>query len=245
MEKDRFDEVSKDMIASERQKNGIGTLGEKTLHAILKNYYEPKIENQEIRMNGYVADIVNEHGIIEIQTRSFDKLRRKLDVFLELQPVTIVYPIPYIKWLKWVDNETGEVQKPRKSTRKGTPYMIFPELYKIKSYLSHPNINLCIVMLNLEEIKILNGWSRDKKRGAEKVDRIPTEIVEEIMVTSRSEYLKLIPDELIEPFTSKDYKEATKLSLSVAQTALNVLYSVGAVKRVGKDGRLYLYERVR
>jgi hypothetical protein len=243
MEQDRFKEVTKECVTSERAKNGIGTLGEKSLHAILKNYYEPDKLNQEIRMNGYVADIVNENGIIEIQTRSFDKLRKKLEVFLEIKPVTIVYPVPYIKWLKWIDEETGEVKNPRKSPRKGNPYVIFPELYKIKNYLTHPNLNLCIVLLNMEELKLLNGWSKDKKRGAKKVDRIPTEIVDEIYVTTNDEYQKLIPYTLKEQFTSKDYKAEAKISLSASQTALNVLYSVGAVKRVGKTGNSYIYER--
>ena len=97
------------IIGTDRERSGIGTLGEKTLHAVLKNYFEPHKENQEIRIGSFIADIVNENGVIEIQTRQFNKLLRKLENFLEYCNVTIVYPIPQIKYLSWIDTETGEI----------------------------------------------------------------------------------------------------------------------------------------
>lgn len=38
-------------------------------------------------------------------------MRKKLSVFLEKYPVTIVYPIPHNKWLYWIDEDTEEVYK--------------------------------------------------------------------------------------------------------------------------------------
>ena len=81
------------------EKKGIGTLGEKTLHHTLKNYFEPNKEKQEVRIKTYYADIYNEKGIIEIQTQQFYRLRGKLKVFLKEYPVTLVYPVPGKKWL--------------------------------------------------------------------------------------------------------------------------------------------------
>ena len=238
-----FNKACDKVINVEREKNGIGTLKEKPLHAILKHYFEPNEDNHEIRTGRYVADIYNESGIIEIQTGNFNKLRGKLSVFLEQKPVTLVYPIPYTKWIIWMDEEKKEMTKRRKSPKTGSPYMVFRELYKIKDYLLHPNFNLCIVMLNTEEFKILNGWSKDKKKGATKLEQIPIKLVEELYIHEKEEYKKLIPDSLGTTFLSKDYKRATHLSLPNAQTALNVLYYVGAVKRVGKVGNAYIYER--
>ncbi len=238
-----FQQTCDKIIDSKRTDNGIGTLGEKTVHAILKNYLVTDESCHEIKIGGFYADMVNENGIIEIQTRSFDKLRKKLEIFLELSSVTIVYPIPYTKWLRWVNEETGEISPPRKSPKSGTPYMIFPELYKIKNYLLHPNLRLHIILMNLEEYRFLNGWSKDKKKGSSRCDRIPTELVQEITIQDRSEYNKLIPITLPETFTSKDYKTASGLQLRDAATALNILYYVGAVKRIGKKGQAYLYSR--
>lgn len=238
-----FQQACDQVIDSIREGTIIGTLGEKTVHAVIKNYLSPDISCQEIKIGKYYADIVNEKGIIEIQTRGFDKLRRKLDVFLELQPVTIVYPIPYIKWLRWVNEETGEISPPRKSPKSGTPYMIAPELYKIKNYLLHPNLRLHIILINLEEYRFLNGWSKDKKKGSTRSDRIPTGLIDELTIQNLSEYSKLIPSSLIDDFTVKDFKKASGLHEKDAATALNILYHVGAVQRIGKKGRAYLYTR--
>ena len=101
MDREKFRNACDKVINHERQRNGIGTLGEKTLHAVLKNYYEPFGENQEIKIGGYVADIVGENGVIEIQTRNFNKLLKKLEAFLEFCDVTVVYPMPALKYLRW------------------------------------------------------------------------------------------------------------------------------------------------
>ena len=131
----RFEQARNKIIGVDRQRLGIGTLSEKTVHAILKNYYEPDEDNQEIPIENYVADIYTDGQIIEIQTRNFNVMRDKLKAFLPLYPVTIVYPIPREKWLIWIDEETGELSTRRKSPKKGNPYMVFSELYKIKMFL--------------------------------------------------------------------------------------------------------------
>lgn len=243
MNQDLFQQACDKVLDNIREGTGIGTLSEKTTHAILKNYLSPDVTCHEIKVGSFYADIVNDNGITEIQTRSFDKLRRKLEVFLDILPVTIVYPIPCRKWLRWVNEESGEISAPRKSPKQGTPYMIAPELYKIKAYLLNPNLKLHIIMLDLEEYRFLNGWSLDKKKGSSRCDRIPSRISEEIFINNLSDYHKLIPPNLPEEFTSKDYKKASGLSLNAAVTALNILNHVEAVKRVGKKGKAYLYKR--
>lgn len=243
MDKQIFQKICDEVIGQRQGTNGIGTLGEKTVHSVLKSYFSPESINHEIKVGGFVADICTGHEIIEIQTRNFDKLRRKLHTFLEAAPVTIVYPIPSTKWIRWVNPQTGEISPPRKSPRKGTPYTIFPELYKIKDFLLDKNFNIHIVMINLEEYKYLDGWSTDKKKGSTRCDRIPTELVDEIIISRVSDYQLLIPELLGTQFSSKEYKNAAKISLHAAQTALNILYYVGAINRIGKKGNSYLYER--
>lgn len=243
MNSDLFRLAVDTVIDNKKLNMGIGTLGEKTVHAVLKNYLEPDTSYHEIKINNYYADIYSNHNIIEIQTSNFNKLRRKLSVFLDLAPVTIVYPIPATKYLRWVNIATGEVSSPRKSPKKGSPYMVFPELYKIKEFLSHPNLRLHIILLDIEEYKLLDGWSQDKKKGATKSDKIPLAISNEVYIGNLSDYSKLIPEFLTQTFTSKDYKKETGLLKSHANLALNVLHSLGTIKRVGKDGRFYIYSR--
>lgn len=238
-----FAQACNKVIDQQRTTGGIGTLGEKTVHAVLKDYLSPDHTFQEIKVGNYYADIMNENKIIEIQTRQFNVLRNKLNLFLTLKPVTIVYPVPFTKWLRWINDETGEISAPRKSPKVGTPYMIFPELYRIKNYLLHPNINFHIILMDLEEYRFLNGWSKDKKKGSTRSDRIPIQLVDEIIIESPCDYSKLIPAELTNEFTTMDYQKSSRLSRSQSVLALNILHHVGAVKRVGKKGRAYLYSR--
>lgn len=237
-----FESAKKKIIGVDRQRFGIGTLSEKTIHAILKNYYEPDEDKQEIPIEKYVADIYADGEIIEIQTRQFNKMRDKLSAFLPLYPVTIVYPIPREKWIIWIDEESGELSKKRKSPVKGNPYIAFAELYKIKMFLKDPNLRLRFVLMDVEEYKLLNGWSRDKKKGASRYDRIPTELVEEIEINCLQDYMQFVPCEIDGEFTSKEFAKAAHIPVSLAQTVLNILYHVGILTRVGKNGSMYLYE---
>ena len=243
MDKQRFKDACESVISAERIRNGIGTLGEKTLHAVMKLYYEPNTDNHEIKVGTYVADIVNDNGIIEIQTRSFNTLRKKLAVFLEQSPVTVVYPLPKTKWLLWIDEQTGEVTKKRKSPKQGSILDAIPELYKIKPLLNHPNFRLRIILIDMEEYRYLNGWSDDKKRGSTRCDRIPVDIAEEVYFSSPEDYLQYIHDELHQSFTTRDYKKQTKTNLRNAQVTLHILHHIGTLKRVGKQGNSYVYER--
>lgn len=243
MDQKLFRKVCDEVIGREQALSGIGTLGEKTLHSVLKNYYEPDSLNHEIKIGGFVADIFNGQEITEIQTRSFDRLRKKIPVFLNHYPLTIVYPIPYIKWLRWVDPDSGEVSPPRKSPKRGNPYMVFPELYKIKNYLIMPNLRLKIILLNIEEYRLLNGWSEDKKKGSSRCERIPVEIVDEVYISGPADYRLLIPASLEDEFTSADFHKASGLSKNASSIAINILNYVGCIERTGKKSRSFLYKR--
>jgi hypothetical protein len=244
MDKQLFLQACNEVIGQQQGLNGIGTLSEKTVHSVLKYYISPNNLNHEIKVGGFVADICTGTEIIEVQTRQFNKLRRKLQTFLAFAPVTVVYPIPSTKWIRWVNPQTGEISPRRKSPKPGSPCSIFPELYKIKEYLVHPNLNLKIVMMDLEEYRFLDGWSQDKKKGSTRSDRIPTELVNELEISSDAAgYQVLIPEALEYEFTAKEFKKASGQSLEVSRTALNVLNYMGAVERIGKKGNTFIYRR--
>jgi len=246
MDKERFDRAIESTRQDKRQSKGIGVLGEKSLHAVVKRYMEPCPENHELKIDPYIADIVSEGGIIEIQTRSFEKLRGKLEAFLSAARVTVVYPIPHIRRISWIDPSTGETSGKRKSPKTGSFYDAFYELYKIRGLLAHPNLKILLLLVDVDDYRSLNGWGRDKKRGSSRLERIPTGLAGELAVgNGASGWDSLIPENLPEEFTSADYKIAAGLSLRDAQTALNVLYHVGAVVKVGSKGRMKLYQRAK
>lgn len=240
-EQTAFKQTAERIISGSRSGGGIGTLGEKTLHTVLKYYLEPDSAWHEVKVGPYVVDILGKSGIIEIQTRNFSNMRKKLEYLLADNRVTIVYPAVRQKWLSWIDPNTGEITKKRKSPKTGTPSAIFHELGRIKPLLKNPNLSLRVLLLDMEETRFLNGWSDDKKRGSHRCNRIPTKLAEDIDIRSVADYAKLLPPLLPTPFTSKDYQKAASISLRAAQTAINVLQYVGVVAHVGKQGRLFLY----
>lgn len=241
IDKERFERAKNRVIGMNRERQGIGTLSEKTVHAVLKNYYAPDTDMHEIPIANFVVDIYDGSEIVEIQTRSFNNMRRKLTAFLPEYPVTIVYPIPHVKWISWIDEETGEASPKRRSPKKGNPYQAFIELYKIRPFLKDANIRFRFDLIDMEEYRLLNGWSRDKKKGSDRFDRIPTEFVEEVCVDCREDYMQFIPYDIPEKFTAKQFAGCAKIPVRLAQTVLLIMTDLEIVERIGKEGRSYLY----
>ncbi len=240
-DQERFEKAKEKIIGKNRERNGIGTLAEKTVHAILKNYYEQDERKHEVPIEGSVADIFTGEEIIEIQTRNFDRMRPKLEKFLPLYPVTVIFPIPHVKKLIWIDEETGELSSPRKSPLKGSPYLAFPELYKIKPFLKEKNLHFKLILLDMEEYRLLNGWSRDKKKGSCRFDRVPVQLVEEVTIDCILDYMQFVPYELEGEFTVREFAKAAHIRRELARVVVHILAHLDILEMVGKKGREYLY----
>lgn len=243
MDQERFQAARRSALERTRGESGIGTLSEKALHATLKTYYEPDMESREVALGGFVADIVGEEGIIEIQTRGFDRLRDKLDAFLEATRVTVVYPVVKQRWLRWIDPETGEVSERKKSPKKGIPFDALPELYKIKPQMQHPNFRLRLVLLESTDYRYLDGYGKQRKIRSTRGERVPDALLGEMDLSRPSDYLALLPDTLEEPFTAEQLARVVRRPAAQARTAVNVLCALGVLERAGKAGRAYLYKR--
>ena len=231
-------------LVLERQKalDGIGTLSEKAVHSTLKQYFSRDLAKQEIKIGNYYADVYVNGHIFEIQTRQFHKLQHKLEFFLKDHPVTVVYPVTNTNYLRWITPATGEITPPKKSTRKGNPLQVFAELYRIRSFLSHPNFSLKIVLMDTEEYRMLDGYGKDKKKRASKCDKFPLKLVAEYDVETPADYMMLLPAELPDSFTAKEFAKLAKIPVPLAQTTLLLLSELQIVLRTGKQGNAYIYE---
>ena len=112
-----------------------------------------------------------------------------------------------VKKLLWIDPQTGEVSKPRKSPRKGVAQDVFRELYKIRPLLLHPNLSIRIAILEIEEYRCRAGWSADGKKGATRCDRIPSAFIQEIVINAPSDYRQLLPKTLPSPLWRRTIKK--------------------------------------
>ncbi len=241
---ERFQAACETVLGKQRARSGIGTLSEKTLHAILKCYYEPHQENHEIKIGKYVADIVGENGIVEIQTAQFGSMREKLNSFLEVCPVTVVHPVPVKRKLIWIDRDSGAFSQPRTAPCKDFRADIFAELSHIPDLLLHPNLSFCFPLLEMEEYRYLNKKDKNPKRHASRCDKIPSALTGEILLRSKSDFYAYIPELLPERFTSSIFAKTAKCAISTARVMLYVLYHIGITERVGKQGNGFLYRIV-
>ena len=242
---DLFEKARTNCLGRTKGYLGIGTYSEKTVHATLKYYYAPDEKYHEIRIGKNIADICNCGEIYEIQSKSFHLLRSKLNAFLPNYEVTVIYPVPVSKFIRYVNPETGEILPPKKSSRKANLYTIIPELYSIKKYLGDSHLHFILCFMETEEYKMLDGYSKDKKRGGTKTDRIPLKILGEYHINSKKDYLGFLPpDDAVDynNFTTKDLSAAYCIPLDVARILVNILSEVGIIEKTGSENRYYTYK---
>lgn len=218
----------------------IGSLNEKPLHASLKEWYRRPGDRVEEPLDGFVIDLWREGTLIEIQTRSFSSMRRKLDSLVDNYPLRLVHPVPATKWIVKLD-ERGEMVSRRRSPKRGIPADVCAELVSFPSLLSHPNFTLEVAMVESEEIRrpdAKRGWRRG---GYAVVEQRLVDVVTTTLLALPGDLLGLIPDHLPEPFTTADLAAAMGRSRHQAQEVAYCLRVSGAVDVVGRDRRGILY----
>lgn len=236
MDKLRFAAARKKLL-DEHRRDGIGTLSEKTLHAVLKEYYGGGDESKEIPIGGFVADAVSEDGVIEIQTRALYRLERKLEAFLPLCRVTVVYPIEERKYLMAIDPESGELISRRLSPKKQNVWHGIAELYGIRKYLKDENITVRFPVLTVEETRIPAAGRRVKK-----LDKLPVDMTDEIVISCPGDIMSLLPDGLPESFTSAEFAKLCRVNKDTAGKCIRTLAVLDIISECGKRSRSKLWK---
>lgn len=240
MDRARFEQACRQVMEGQRELCGIGTLGEKTLHAAIKQYLQPDPALREVKIGRHVVDILEGDRITEVQTRGFSALRPRLDAFLSHYQVEVVYPVARRKWLRWIDAQ-GEVSEPRRSPKLGQPMDICYELCRLPRAVGREGLSFRILLIDMEEYRLLDGWGRDGKRGSSCYERIPLSLEGEFLLRGREDLLALLPDGLPETFTVHDLQKSCKRSENFARKMKDVLEKGGAIQRCGRQGRKLLY----
>ena len=236
-----FEAARDKVIGINRERTKIGTLSEKSQHAILKYYFVPDSDSHEIKLGSFYADAVGEDGIVEVQTRAAYRLKKKLMYFLAVSDVTLVMPCVYERRLMWIDPETGEQTEGRKSTKKGRLCELFHELYGIVDLLDNPRLHICVMQMNVTDYKLLNGYGEKKKIKAQKFDRIPDEIVRELYLNTPEDYLELLPDMPEGEFTAAEAAKAAKMKSQMTYSMIHVLEKMNLAEECGVRGRAKVY----
>lgn len=217
----------------------IGTLSEKGLHADIKEFLAEPGDKIEHGVYGYVADIFRDGRIIEIQTRNFGAMRKKLTHLLGYYPVHLVHPIAVERMILWQDRDGKQIRK-RKSPKHGRPIDIFKELVYIRDLVMHPNLTFEILMTR-EEVIRRQDPKRRKWNGWYVYDRRLVEVVERIELSSYTDFRKLLPEDLNLPFTNKELAAKLECSYHLAVTITYTMKRMGMIREVGKRGNTILY----
>ena len=238
-----FYKITYEMTMAEHERFNIGTYKEKKLHKILKLCLEPDPAFHEIPCAGFIADIKKEDSIIEIETSGFTGLRDKLAAYLPEYHVTLVYPMAASRSISWIDPDTGAITQKRRSPKKENVYDLLFECIYIADFLTHPNLTILGVCLEMEEYRLLDGWSHDKKKGSHRYERIPIDIYDTICLHGKESYAARIPESCRDDFTVSAFREAAKINEYTARAILKVLQKTGVIVQSGKKGRCLLYSR--
>lgn len=216
---------------------------ESSLHAALKDRYTRPGDLQEVQVGGYFIDVVSGDTLIEIQTGNFTHLKDKLSALLDAHPVLLVHPIAVEKWIVRLPAEGDTPLDRRKSPKRGRLEDLFLELVRIPHLVNHPNFALEVVLVQEEEIRRDDGKGSWRRRGWSILDRRLLDVVGSVRLRSALDFNAFLPDDLPEPFTSRQLARAMGAPGYLANKALYCLRLIGLVEVTGKQKRAYLYTR--
>lgn len=247
----------------------IGTLREKRMHAAIKRYlcddeacHERSVpdflatEDADGKPRRVVADILTEGDILEVQTGGFHPLREKIAYYLAHTPyhVTVVHPIPAVRYLSWIDPTDGHIISRRKSPKRGRVRDVARELYWLSEYVGDPRFSIRLLLVELEEYRLADGWSRDGKRGSNRYERFPTALLGDVMLASAADYAAyFLPPALCDrtdgegipiPFTAAEYAKASGIRGRATYSMLRLLCTLGLLEQTEKIGRSQGYRVV-
>jgi len=228
----------------QKASSGIGTLNEKPLHEALKQWCAQPGDAFEVSVDGFVVDIVRGDLLIEIQTRNFGAIRKKLEKLLVHHRVRLVYPIPCVKWIiKQPDDEDSPVSR-RKSPGHRAFENIFDELVSFPQLLMNPNFSLELLLIEEEEVRRYDGARGWRRRGWVTHERRLLRVVEQRILLAPDDIAGFMPPGLAEPFTTSDLAAAITRSRRLAQKMVYCLRLTGCITPVGKRANSILYCRL-
>jgi hypothetical protein len=218
-------------------------MSETSLHAALKKIYAGENGLTEATVGPFLVDVLHDQEIIEIQTRNFAALVPKLTYLLPTYRVRLVHPIAETKWIITHLPESPLNPRRRRSPARGQAAQILAELSPIADLLSHPNLVVETIPLEVEEYRAADGKGSWRRKGISIQDRRLVRILNQHQLEFPAGYLDLIPANLPFHFTRQDFARLTRLSSGRAAKALYFLRRLNLITIAGKKGRAFLYQR--
>jgi len=216
-------------------------MNEYSLHSAIKNWYSLPGDEIEVRIDDFIVDIVRETLLIEIQTKNFSAIKKKLTKLLENHEVRLVYPIPQLKWIVYV-TESGEIVRRRKSPKKGRLFDLFYELVRTPNLIKEANFSLEVLMIEEEEVRCNDGKGSWRRRGVSIKDRKLMNVNSKTLFRNEKDFLNFLPSDLTKPFTNRTLAKLNGVSINLARKITYCLRKMGTITTVGKKGKELIFE---
>ncbi len=240
---ENLEKVSKANMSSKQQNTTrkISTLNEKPLHESLKQWYTKPGDMLETSVDGFIVDIVRGDLLIEIQTKNFSAIRRKLDKLTIHHPVRLVFPVPCEKWIIRLAGNGNDTISRRRSPRRGAFVDVFEELIYLPELLLNPNFSIEILLIHEEEVRQydrIRGWRR---RGWVTHERKLLKVIEQKILETPADLRSFVPSTLIQPFTVAELSASLAIPRRLAQKMAYCLRLMGCITPAGKRTHAILY----
>ncbi len=231
-------------VESKDASHAISTLNEGPLHAALKEWYAQPGDATEVLVDGFLIDVVRDGLLIEIQTRGFSPLKRKLAKLAQSHRVRLVYPIACEKWIvRMKGRRSKKVLGRRKSPKRGAVEDVFAELVAFPALCAHPDFSIEVLLTQEEEVRRQYPDRAWRRRGWVTEERRLLDVVERHVFGTPADFAALLPDELAEPFDTAGLAGAVDCPRWLAQKAAYCMREMGVLEPVGKRGNAVLYSR--
>lgn len=222
------------------ENKGINLQNESNLHMAIKKWYMTEGDRLEVKVGKSIVDILRGDLVIEIQLRNFYAIKNKIVKLTAEHKVRLVYPIPFIKWIVYIDDK-GVILSKRKSPKKGDLFVLFDELMRMPDLVNNENFEIEVLFIEEEEIRSDDGMGSWRRKGVSILNRNFICVHKTALLKNRKDFLMFIPNDIKVPFTTKTYSEKMNITIRKSRKVIYCLKKMGLIKQVGKSRNLILY----
>jgi hypothetical protein len=159
-----------------------------------------------------------------------------------LGPVRLIHPVIVKKTIEVFDTR-GNLLSRRKSPRKGSIWNLFEELLYAPELALLPNLTIEAVLIDAVERRIDDGKGSWRRRGVSIADRALEIWRESAEFSGPADFKRLLPFKAREEFSSTLLAERAGIRPDLARKSLFVLRKIGVIKRLRKEGRVWIYRK--
>jgi len=221
--------------------HSIGEESEYTLHNQLKTMFAGDSGLTEYRIDRFTVDVKRQDHIIEIQTRSIEKLYPKIDSLKKQGfSVSVVVPLGIRKRIITFSDDGSELRQ-RWSSKKGTIHDFFQHCSKLDGLMGLDSGLLVILLVEEEEHRVDDGKGSWRRKGIRISGRSLSRINHAFALKRIEDFPWILGIPPNHTWTVKELSISLGVSYRTCGKMAYALARSGIIERCGKQGKAYCY----